>query len=122
MAERPLSIAAARRAYEDELADARLAKARERVLKNCPNARAPLHWRRDSATRTVSNCGRFAIEKSGDGEAVRYTAKLLPHSIIGHRRYTFEQAQQDCYSHVSPLPLEAPPEPVIEREPGSDDE
>jgi hypothetical protein len=125
MAERIVSQAAQRRAYDDDLAEVRLAKARERIRKNFPDGRAPLHWRRDTPTRMVSSCGRFAIEKHGDGEAARYTAKLLPHSIIANRRYTLEQAKEDCNRHASPLPLEgggpAATEPV-EREPGSDDE
>lgn len=112
------------RALEEDNADLRLAKARERIRKNFPNERAAVQWRRDTPTRLASTCGRFAIEKTGDGEAARYTAKLLPHSIIGSRRYTVEQAKEDCNRHASPLPLEAPP-PIIEeveREPGSDDE
>jgi hypothetical protein len=116
---------ARRRAFEDETSALRIARARERIRKNFPNERAPLQWRRDSPTRMVSTCGRFAIEKSGEGEAVRYTAKLQPHSIIGCRRFTVEQAKEDCDRHASPLPLESPgtPElPLVEREPGSDDE
>lgn len=117
--------AAARRKFDEELAEARLAKVRERIRKNFPDERSPLTWRRDSATRLVSSCNRFAIEKTGDGEAARYTAKLLPASVIGNRRYTLEQAKADCEAQASPLPLEAPkPVPLIEaveREPGSDD-
>lgn len=107
------------RTLEEDLTEVRLAKARERIRKNFPNERAPLHWRKDSPTRLVSGCGRFAIEKHGEGDATRYTAKLLPSSIIGNRRYTLEEAKEDCCRHVSPLPLEAP---VTDREPGSDDE
>lgn len=116
---------AKRYSFEDDVAETRIAKARERIRKNFPDERAPLTWRRDSATRMVSGCGRFAIEKTGDGDAARYTAKLQPHTVIGHRRYTVEQAKEDCNRHASPLPLE-PPKPaqasLIEREPGSDDE
>jgi hypothetical protein len=121
MAECPVNSAAARRAYEDETAELRLAKTRARILKNYPPATAPLHWRRDSASRHVSSCGRFAIEKAGDGEAARYTAKLLPHTVLGLRCYTFDEAKERCNRHVSPLPLEASA-PLIEREPGCDDE
>lgn len=124
--ERPLTVGAARRAADDDLADVRLAKARERIRANFPDGRAALHWRRDTPNRLVSTCGRFAVEKTGDGDAARYTAKLLPHSIIGNRRYTPDQAKEDCCRHASPLPLEQPKEPVqaelVEREPGSDDE
>jgi len=118
--ERPAAVAAKRRAYEDELAESRLAKVRARIRKNFPDERAPLQWRRDTPTRLVSTCGRFSVEKHGDGEAARYTAKLLPHAVIGVRRYTPEEAKEDCNRHASPLPLE--PAPVIEREPGCDDE
>lgn len=110
--------------YEDGTAEVRIAKMSEKIRKNFPDARSPLHWRRDSATRLVSTCGRFAIEKTGEGDATRYTAKLLPHSVIGNRRYTVEQAKEDCAAHASPLPLEpaVPPAPLVEREPGCDDE
>jgi hypothetical protein len=120
-----LTPAAKRQLFDDETAELRLAKVRDRIRKNFPNERAALHWRRDTPTRLVSICGRFAIEKTGEGEALRYTAKLLPHSVIGNRRFSLEQAKEDCNSHASPLPLEpAQPElaPVVEREPGSDDE
>lgn len=126
--ERPLNHAAVRRAADDDLADLRMAKARERIRKNFPDDRAPLTWRRDTPTRLVSTCGRFAVEKTGEGDAARYTAKLLPHSVIGNRRYTPDQAKEDCCRHASPLPLEQPKEPVqaelpaVDREPGSDDE
>lgn len=125
MAERPLSVANAILKAQEDTADVRLAKAREKIRKNFPNARAPLTWRKESATRIVSNCGRFAIDKHGEGEGVRYTARKMPHSIIGNRRFTLEQAKEDCCRHASPLPLEPPPAaaaaPVVEREPGSDD-
>lgn len=122
MADRPLSEVARQRAADDDQVEIRLAKARERIRKNFPTGRAALHWRRDTATRMVSSCGRFAIEKSGEGDAARYTAKLLPLSIIGNRRYTVEQAKEDCCRHASPLPLETPVSEAVEREPGSDDE
>lgn len=111
-----------RAARDDDTAEVRLAKARARIRKNFPDERAPLQWRRDSGTRLVSTCGRFAIEKHGEGDAARYTAKLQPHSIIGSRRYTVEQAKEDCNRHASPLPLEAPITAPVEREPGGDDE
>lgn len=123
MAETIVNQGAKRRAVDDDTADLRIAKARERIRKNFPDARAPLQWRRDTEKRLVSTCGRFAIEKTGEGDAARYTAKQQPHSVIGVRRYTLEQAKEDCNRHASPLPLESPAaQPVVEREPGSDDE
>lgn len=123
MAETIVNQGAKRRAVEDDTADLRIAKARERIRKNFPDERAALQWRRDTDKRIVSTCGRFAIEKTGEGDAARYTAKQQPHSVIGVRRYTLEQAKEDCNRHASPLPLEASPAaPVVEREPGSDDE
>lgn len=125
--DRPPTAGAARRSYDDDMADLRMAKMRERIRRNFPDGRAALHWRRDTPTRLVSTCGRFAVEKTGDGDAARYTAKLLPHSIIGNRRYTPDQAKEDCNRHASPLPLEPTPPvqaelPAVDREPGSDDE
>lgn len=126
MADAPVVDAAKnRRRYDDDTAELRIAKVRERIRKNFPNVRAALQWRRDSPTRMVSTCGRFAIEKVGEGDAARYTARLQPHTIIGARRYTAEQAKEDCNCHASPLPLEPPPQPelpLVDREPGSDDE
>lgn len=125
MTETLTQMLAKRAAFEDDRAETKIAKARERIRANFPDARAPLTWRRDSATRMVSTCGRFSVEKHGDGEAARYTAKTGL-TVIGHRRYTAEQAKDDCCRHVSPLPLE-PEKPaqadiLTEREPGSDDE
>lgn len=94
---------------EEEIAEARLAQVRARIRKYFPDERSPLQWRRDTPNRLLSTCGRFAIEKSGEGDAVRYDAKLKPSTIIGHRRYTLEQAKEDCNRHASPLPLEGPP-------------
>jgi len=122
MAETLNETLAKRGAADDAMADARMQKARERIRKNFPDERAPLQWRRDSPTRMVSTCGRFAIEKHGEGDAARYTAKLQPHSVIGARRYTLEQAKGDCNNHASPLPLEPRLNEAVEREPGSDDE
>ncbi len=114
------------RRYDDDRADVRLAKIREQIRRNFPDGRAALQWRRDSPFRMVSTCNRFAIDKLGDGETTRYNAVLLPHTLIGHRRFTVEQAKEDCCRHASPLPLEEPKPPVqpelIDREPGSDDE
>jgi hypothetical protein len=93
----------------DDGLDIKLAKLREKIRANFPDPRAPLQWRKDTDSRIVSTCGRFAIEKHGEGDAARYTAKLQPHTIIGHRRYTPEQAKEDCHRHASPLPLESPP-------------
>jgi len=62
------------------------------------------------------------VEKTGEGEAARYTAKILPTSIVGNRRYTLEQAQEDRNRQASPLPLEPTAPPLLEREPGCGDE
>ena len=109
---------------DEEAAETKLAKMRERIRRNFPDPRAPLQWRKDSETRLVSHCGRFAIEKHGEGDAVRYTAKLQPHSVIGVRLFTAESAKEVCNRHASPLPLDEPVqrELVTDREPGSDDE
>jgi hypothetical protein len=117
-------IIAKRNAAEDARLAHKLEKARERIRKNFPAERAPLQWRRVSENRLTSHCNRFSIERTGTGDAARYTAILEPASIIGARRYTVDEAKQDCNRHASPLPLE--PEPslteAVEREPGSDDE
>lgn len=118
MADTPL-ISAGRQAFDDSLAEARLQKVRARIRANFPAERAALTWAKRSATRNVSKCGRFAVDKVGDGEAARFNAILLPNSLIGHRRFTYKQAIADCENHASPLPLEPPP---AEREPGCDDE
>lgn len=118
-----LDDAVKRRFHDDTMAEIKLNKVRERIRRNFPDIRAPLQWRRASATLMVSLCNRFAIEKVGEGEAARYNAKLLPNSVLGHRRYTLDLAKDDCNRHASPLPLEPPPQlPLIDREPGSDDE
>lgn len=126
MADTVADKAKARRFFDDEVAETRLAKAREKIRKNFPDGRAALHWRHDSPNRLVSTCARFSIDKHGEGDATRYTARLQPNTIIGHRRFTVEQAKEDCCRHASPLPLEPPPAqpelPTIDREPGSDDE
>jgi hypothetical protein len=111
---------------DEDMAEIRLAKIRERIRKtNFPDPHAPLQWRKDSDTRLVSHCGRFAIEKHGEGDAVRYTAKLQPHSVIGARLFTADAAKEICNRHASPLPLEPPKQRElagVEREPGCDDE
>ena len=96
----------ARNRAEDDSAEIKLAKIRERIKKNFPNPRAALTWRRDSPTRTVSTCGRFAIEKHGEDDKARYTAKLQPHSVIGANLLSAEIAKEVCNRHASPLPLE----------------
>jgi hypothetical protein len=106
------------RTDDDALIEHRIAQARARIRRNFPSETAPLHWRKDSGNRLVSTCGRFAIERHGEGEKARYTAKLQPHSVIGVSLGTAEQAKEVCNRHASPLPLEPP----AEREPGSDDE
>lgn len=96
----------ARRRAEDDVLEVRLAKIRERIKKNFPDPRAALTWRKDSNTRIVSTCGRFAIERHGEDGNARYTAKLQPHSVLGHSLLTAEQAKDVCNRHASPLPLE----------------
>lgn len=88
---------------QDDAAEVELAKVRDRIRKNFPNPRAPLTWRKDSETRLVSSCGRFAIEKHGEGKEARYTAKRQPHTIIAYNRLTAEAAKEDCNRHASPL-------------------
>ena len=83
-----------------------LEEVRAKIRKNFPDPRSPLQWRRDSPTRMVSTCGRFAIEKRGEGDAARYTAILQPRTPIGHRLYTVDAAKEVCSRHASPLPLE----------------
>lgn len=97
------------RPYNDDEAEIKLAKMRERIRKNFPNPRDPLRWRKDSDTRLVSTCGRFAIEKHGEGDATRYTAKRQPHAVLAHRLFTAEQAKEVCNRHASPLPLDDKP-------------
>jgi hypothetical protein len=120
------------RAEQQELDDQRLARVRERIRRNMPKERSPLQWRQ-TGKRMVSHCGQFAIEKSGKGDATRYTAKLVMktgETTIGHRQFTFEAAKQICCNYASPLPLEPgqhgntpePATPTREREPGEDDE
>ena len=123
MTDTPVTTAAEQRRFDEDRIEAKLAQARAKIRANFPNARSPLTWRRDSATRIISGCGRFHIDKHGEGEAARYTAVLRPASIIGNRRYTVDQAKEDCCNHASPLPLEpVQRELVTDREPGSDDE
>jgi hypothetical protein len=122
MAETLTETLAKRTAAEDERAGAAIAAARARIRKNFPNERAALQWRRVSANRLLSHCGQFAIEKSGSGEATRYTAKRVPNEVIGARLYTVEEAKQACDAQASPLPLEPGLNEAVEREPGSDDE
>lgn len=91
---------------EDDMAELRMAKIRERIKKNFPDPRAALTWRRDSPTRMVSTCGRFAIERHGENDKARYTAKLQPHSVIGASLLSAELAKDVCNRHASPLQLE----------------
>jgi hypothetical protein len=93
---------------EDDAAEVRIAKLRERIRKNFPDDRAALTWRKDSPSRLVSTCGRFAIERHGDGDQARYTAKLQPHSVIGVSLMSADLAKDVCNRHASPLPLEDP--------------
>lgn len=108
---------------DDDTAEIKLAKMRARIRKNFPNPNAALQWRKVSASRIVSHCGRFAVDKHGEGDAVRYTAFLLPLTVIGARLFTSDAAKEVCNRHASPLPLESPQQAeLVEREPGSDDE
>jgi hypothetical protein len=122
MAETLNETLAKRSAADDARADAELRRARERIRKNFPNERQAVQWRRSSVNQLLSLCGKFSIEKSGKDDGVRYTAKRLPNEIIGNRRYTLEEAKQDCDAVASPLPLEPRLNEAVEREPGSDDE
>ena len=79
---------------------------RARIRRNFPKERSPLHWRKVNNNRIVSTCDRFVIERRGDGDAARYTAKLKPDTVIGHRLMTAENAKELCEQHASPLPLE----------------
>lgn len=79
---------------------------RARIRKNFPKERSPLRWRKVNDRRLVSACNRFVIERRGEGDAARYTAKLKPDTVIGHRLLTAEQAKTLCEQHASPLPLE----------------
>jgi hypothetical protein len=101
----------------EDLLEHRLAEARKRIRRNFPKVTAALRWRKDSDKRLVSMCGRFSIERHGEGEKARYTAKIQPHSVIGVALASAQQAKEVCERHASPLPLEMP-----EREPGCDDE
>jgi len=101
---------------------------RAKIQRNKPKERSPIIWRKVNEHSIVSHCGRFVIDRHGEGDAARFTAKLRPLTIIGHRCSTAEQAKQICEAHASPLPLEAPPaesapqSPLVDREPGCDDE
>jgi hypothetical protein len=107
-ATKPNDSLARRARADDDTAEVRIAKVRERIRKNFPDERAALTWRKDSGSRIVSTCGRFAIERHGDGAATRYTAKLQPHSVIGINLLTADLAKDVCNRHASPLPLEDP--------------
>ncbi len=95
---------------------------RAKIQRNKPKERAPLRWRKVNEHCIVSTCERFVIDRHGDGDAARFTAKLRPMTVIGHRCLTADQAKSICEAHASPLPLEEPPAPVVDREPGCDDE
>ena len=79
---------------------------RAKIQKNFPKERAALRWRNVSDNLMVSMCDQFAVEKHGQGDAARYTAKIRPNTVIGHRLMTFEKAKELCEQHASPLPLE----------------
>lgn len=119
---------------EDDTADIKMAKIRERIRRNFPNQHAALQWRKVSASRIVSHDKRFAVDKHGEGDAVRYSAILLPLTVLAARLFTSDAAKEVCNRHASPLPLEqgAPPTELDleleaetaarERVPGEDDE
>jgi hypothetical protein len=93
-------------AAEQLEAEARLAQVSAKIRRNFPDPRAPLCWRRDSPTRIVSICARFAIESCGEGDAKRYRALALPHAVIGVALASAAAAKEICNRHASPLILE----------------
>lgn len=93
----------------DEFADKALVALRHKIRRNFPNERSPLRWKKVSNTKIVSDDGHFLIEKTGDGDAARFTAKRLPKTILGSRLYTAEEAKTLCNKEASPLPLEPKP-------------
>ena len=101
-----------------------LEEVRARIRQNFPPERTALRWGKVTDRIIRSTCGRFQIEKRGDGEATRFYAFLRPDTVIGHRLMSAEQAKAVCEQHASPLPLEAPPAtdapvPLVGRVPGS---
>lgn len=92
----------------DELLDHRILKVREKIRKNFPSSTSSLVWRKASENRIVSTCGRFAIDRFGSGDAVRFNARMLPMTVIGHRLTTAAQAKEVCDRHVSALVLPLP--------------
>jgi len=114
--------------------DTALAKVRAKIRQNFPKERKALIWRKVSENTIRSECGRFRIERRGEGAAERFTAFLHPATVIGHRMGTAAMAKEVCEQHASPLPLEPLEKPVqptlsgpatlplVEREPGSDDD
>lgn len=91
---------------DETRAERKLREARERIRKNFPDERAPLHWKKDNDTRISSTCGRFWIERRGEGDAARYTAMMKPYAVLGATLATAAQAKEVCNRHASPLPLE----------------
>lgn len=100
-------LARPRRA-QDDAAEIKIKRVREMIRKNFPNPRAALTWRKETDSRIVSTCGRFAIERHGEGDTARYTAKLQPHGVIGVSLHSADLAKEICNRHASPLPLEDP--------------
>lgn len=93
--------------------------------RNCPTERSPLYWRKVADRLLRSHDNRFQVERRGEGDATRYFAFILPDTVIGYRLLSEDQAKQVCEYHASPLPLEPPKPaapPLVEREPGCDDE
>lgn len=93
---------------DESIADAKIQKLRERIRKNFPKERSPLRWKKVSESKIVSERGRFWIERHGEKDAARYTARMKPYTTIGHRLYSADEAKRLCEAHASPLPLETP--------------
>ena len=83
-----------------------LEQVRAKIRKNFPKERTALRWKKVTEHRIVSHCDRFVIDRHGEGDATRYTAKRKPDTVIGHRLLTSDKAKEICEQHASPLPLE----------------
>jgi len=114
----------------------------EKIRRNFPKEHKPLLWQKVTDRIIRSACGRFQVEKRGDGPQSRYYAFIRPDTVIGYRMGTPEQAKEICDHHAAAL-LKPPPAPIhhaatdkapgdvvkapdnvfpVEREPGSDDD
>ena len=109
---------------DDEAADRAIAEARERIRRNFPRVHAPLNWRRVSKN-TLSAVGHgktYYVDRSGEGDATRYRARIHPQTVLGDRLMTAEQAKDLCERDASPLdlsgaPAAAPPAPPARIDP-----